>query len=502
MQPRLQPSTGRFLPRVAGGVLVLLLLVVSATARAAEGEVISTLVPYKTYTLTPGKLTGKEFYLETEKLRCREFSFEQFRTFPKPKETVELRLSLRGGYRAHDLFGHDDFEPKEAEAVATGWVPLASGNFLIFPDQSKKHLPKWIPERTRLIRVPLIKQYGDTVVNAYDLALGLDRFNKGEVKPIDFTLSPAKDDNGREGVRLTPVSPLSDGVYYAYSLPDDKDTANYGFLFVVGNPELDPVNGQSGAGTSKGYATMDAEMARLVMDYALLSQAIYDLGTDKYKAPNSWEAVGLPGLVCLLNPKRAAFQDLVNGFKASTFVNGKKLAVVFQGTNPNELVDWTTDFFTLKGVKTGQYQEALDYASRIIAQAGTDYDIVMTGHSLGGGLATYAALYYDKPAIVFNAAPIGSEMLSDIQNVNERKLRVKNIDMKGDVVSGFGGQSGPIYVLEIPANIRAGLVAEWKAVKEGLPFIRDFVALGVSYDTVKVLHSMENIITALQILIK
>ncbi|GDY24074.1 hypothetical protein LBMAG56_54210 [Verrucomicrobiota bacterium] len=117
-------------------------------------------------------------------------------------------------------------------------------------------------------------------------------------------------------------------------------------------------------------------------------------------------------------------------------------------------------------------------------------------------MATYAALYYDKPAIVFNAAPIGSEMLSDIQNVNERKLRVKNIDMKGDVVSGFGGQSGPIYVLEIPANIRAGLVAEWKAVKEGLPFIRDFVALGVSYDTVKVLHSMENIITALQILIK
>lgn len=498
MQPRLQLANGRFLPQLASGILLLLLLVVPATTRAADGEIIATPVAYRTYTFAPGKLTGKEFYLETEKLRCREFSFEQFRTFPKPKETAELRLSLRGGYRAHDLFGHDDFEPKEAQAVATGWVPLASGNFLIFPDQSKKHLPKWIPARTRLIRVPLIKQYGDMLVNAYDLALGLDRFNQGDVKPIDFTLTPPKDDNGREGVRLTPASPLGDGVYYAYSLPDDKDTVNYGFLFVVENPALGPGNGQSGAGTSKGYAKADAELASMVMDYALLSQAIYDLGTDKYKAPSGWEALGLVG-----NPKQLFFRDLESGFKVGTFINGKKLAVVFQGTNPDEIVDWTTDFFTLKGVKTAQYQEALIYIGKIIEQqAAANYDIVVTGHSLGGGLATYAALYYDKPAFVFNAAPIGSEMLSGIQSLNERQSRVTNIDMKGDVVSGFGGQSGPIYVLEIPASVRAGLVAEWKDVKDGLPFIRDFVALGVSSDTMKALHCMENIIVALKSLTK
>lgn len=463
-----------------------------------QGETIATPIPYKTYTFTPGKLTGKEFFLETEKLRCREFSFEQFLLFPKPKETVALRLSLRGGYRAHDLFGHDDFEPKEAKGVATGWVPLASGNFLIFPDQSKKHLPKWIPDRTRLIRVPLIKQYDDTVVNAYDLALGLDRYNKGDVKPIDFQLTPATDDNGRVGVRLTPASPLTDGVYYAYSLPDDKDTANYGFLFVIGNPA-------SGAGTPQIAQSQtispnvcllaDATLSRDVMDYALLSQAIYDLGRDKYKSPDGWEP--------LLNAKKAAFVGLESGFKASTYINGKRLAVVFQGTDPDQAVDWTTDFFTLKGVKTAQYQEALFYVGKIVEQqSASNYDIVMTGHSLGGGLATYAALYYDKPAIVFNAAPIGSELLNDIQNLNERKSRVKNIDMKGDVVSGFGGQSGPIYVLEIPASVRAQLGAEWSAVKEGLPFIRNFVALGVATDTVKELHSMENVIRALQGLLK
>ena len=477
---------------------------------AAEGEVMtSPPVPYKTYTFTPGKLTGKEFFLEQEKLRCRELSFEQFLLFPKPKETVDLRISLRGGYRAHDLFGHDDFEPKEAKGVATGWVPLASGHFLIFPGRSKAHLPKWIPERTRLIRVPLIKQYEDTLVNAYDLALALNRFNKGDVKPIDFQLTPATDDNGRVGVRLTPAKPLIDGVYYAYSLPDDKDTANYGFLFVVGNPAPGTATGQSEADSSKGFATLDAKMASEFMDYALLSQAIYDLGSDKYKAPKGWEAVGMPGLVCLVNPKHTEFRDLVNGFKATTFIKGKTLVVVFQGTNPTEWVDWTTDIAAMMGLEPAQYKEALMYAGYIIEQAGNNYDVVMTGHSLGGGLATYAALHFDKPAVVFNAAPMGNRMLSQVQNLNEKKSLVKNIDMKGDAVSGLGGQIGLIYVVEVPLGVRAQLEAEWEAIEEarrGFPFIRNLKELGatlaLTYDALNELHSMSNLINALHSLAK
>ena len=168
-----------------------------------------------------------------------------------------------------------------------------------------------------------------------------------------------------------------------------------------------------------------------------------------------------------------------------------------------QVLRWLLARGTLKGVKTAQYQEALIYVGEIIKQsAATNYNIVMTGHSLGGGLATYAALCFDKPAIVFNAAPIGSELLRDIQNLNEKKSRVTNVDMKGDVVSGFGGQSGPIYTLEIPASVRAQLGAEWDAMKEGVPFIRDYVALGVKYDILKALHSMENIIIALRSLAK
>jgi hypothetical protein len=256
-------------------------------------------------------------------------------------------------------------------------------------------------------------------------------------------------------------------------------------------PVNTPANQTQPTAAPAGVQMVNTQLARNVMDYALLSQAVYDLGTDKYKAPNGWEAVGLPGLVCLLNPKKAAFEDLVNGFKASTFIKGKNLVVVFQGTNPNELVDWTTDIAAKMGLEPGQYKDALDYVGTIIQQAGKDYDVVLTGHSLGGGLATYAALKYSKPAIVFNAAPMGSGMLGDIQGLSDKTLLVTNVDLMGDPVSGLGGQVGHIFKLDVPAAVNAQIS-------------RNNMMAGPSFaiDNFEALHSMANLIIALQTLIQ
>ena len=472
---------------------------------AAEGEVMtSPPVPYKTYTFTPGKLTGKEFFLEQEKLRCRELSFEQFLLFPKPKETVDLRISLRGGYRAHDLFGHDDFEPKEAKGVATGWVPLASGHFLIFPGRSKAHLPKWIPERTRLIRVPLIKQYEDTLVNAYDLALALNRFNKGDVKPIDFQLTPATDDNGRVGVRLTPAKPLIDGVYYAYSLPDDKDTANYGFLFVVGNPALGAVNAQPEVDTSTVYRRLDADMATRVMDYALLSQAVYK--APFHKPVGEWTmldadfncpaGINLTSLACSWRSAKLKAEGDRHGFSGQAYLseNTKSIVIAFRGTDDwrDLLADYGNAY--LNG-EPAQYYDALKFARLLmeaVDKARLGYKIIMTGHSLGGGLASYASIKLNRPsvsAVVFNAAGLGDGFTTEIKTsidariseikrrmseglstefhflndtldtlISEAKLginiaSVTNIRLVGDPVALFpGNQAGISFLLTVPTH--------------------------------------------------
>jgi murein DD-endopeptidase MepM/ murein hydrolase activator NlpD len=712
---------------------------------ADNGEIIPTPVPYATYILVPGKLTGEDFLIKKENLDCKIFSFDQFRSFPKPAATVNLPVSLRGGYRPHDIFGHDDFESDGNGNVATGWVPQGNGNFIIFPDEANDHSPQWVPERTRLIRVPLVKQYGDTVVNAYDLALGLDRFNSGDAKSqsIEFKIVPITDDNGKAGKRLVPSAPLTEGVYYAYSLPSDKNTENYGFLFAVGNPSLTisnpttvtiaqqtgtgnqslkfkfpladytpytapvasvfdhsgsrytannevvaftgekgtvrdtvepPVSlggrklysykkadgsafscngnyqgtgltgsetlnydghpgwdyavsngtpvyavadgqvvsvtedsssgkyirlqhgtdyqteylhlseqsvvenaavlkgqligksgnsggvsphlhfevkklvggnwvsvdpyGWAGVGSDpyqianiklwedngvtqlasplttptsaiNGIQQVNTKMADSVLDYALLSQAIYDAGTSKFKAPNGWEAVDPVTFSSLLNTKKAFYNDPINDFTIGAFIKGKSLVLIFKGTNPKNIVDWSTDFFAAMGKEPGQYAEALNWVGNAIQRGENLFNlrVSLTGHSLGGGLATYAALHFDKPAVIFNAAPIGPGMLADIQGMEEKKRKITNIDMTGDPVSGLGGQIGSIYTLEVPAAVRAQLGAEWQAVedaKHGLPFISNLKEIGagsaLTLDSLIQLHSMDNIVLALQLL--
>ncbi len=493
----------RFGLRLAQGSLLTFCLMVPVTVGAADaGEVLTTPpVAYKTYTFTPGKLTGQEIFQEKENLRCRIFCFDQDRNFPKPKETVALPLSLRGGYRAHDLFGHDDFEPKEAPTVATGWLPQASGNFLIFPEQSKgQHLPTWIPERTRMIRVPLVKQYGDIVVNAYDVALGLDRFNKGDEKSISlpFQITDATDDSGKKGKRLVPTNPLVDGVYYAYSLPDDRDTANYGFLFVVGNPSSGPAARQHaqvsgaelqaifdrheeiGRAPDKLPRLQDTGLWPTVKDYALISQAVYKFGS----VPNYTDKCPVDGMEC--------FKDIQgSGFQAQVYVAlaGKKIVVAFRGTEFDSSSDWMADVKSFFNMVPAQYEEAVNFLKQVVDKAKAhDYAIVVTGHSLGGGLAAYAALACEQRAVVFNAAGLGKGLRKKIiANLFEMSALVTTIDLRGDPVSSMGNQVGTVYTVEQPAKLREQIEAHSNAVGP-------IMATGDILDP----HFIENVISGLE----
>jgi surface antigen len=655
-------------------VLITSVVYQIATEAAETGEVIQPPIPFMTYVFTPGKLTGKEFTFE--KNLCREFRFDQDLSYNKPKETVTLRFSLRGGYRAHDVFGHDDFVPQNATDVATGWVPIANGNFLIWPDKTKEHLPRFIPGRTKLVSVPFIKQCGDKQINGYDLALALDRVNRGEVESIPFRIVPSLTDTG--AVYLIPTQPLQDGVYYAYSLSDDTQEypgVVHGFLFGVGAPTLSPstiggtgstpdfslpayrqdnpfwrsgnapkstqpnnpqlgnalgnctwyANGRlrelgyskddldklirdaskwysiaqdnsipvsrtptlgsiaqtdSGA-NGKGHVAVvesqnadgsitvsesafagtnpsadsswnflyrrrtvapswfqnfiqvrkpadlrpseagstpsqppnvaatssllvDANLAKEVLDYALLSSAIYDFGTPKYVPVPNWEPINSSTL--LLDEKQTVFSDPVNGFSAQVYVSGRRLAIVFEGTT--QIVDWSTDIAAWLGAPPGQYQDALDFVGGIVAAAGAKYDVVLTGHSLGGGLAAYAALYYGKKAVVFNAAGLGGGMRSKIpgDNLTQQASLVTCVDVNGDPVSAFGKQMGVIYTLDIPKSwigkpgwVDARDQAAVAAASLNPSLLGD--AKPVNIDPA-VYHSMDTVISALKALIK
>jgi hypothetical protein len=95
--------------------------------------------------------------------------------------------------------------------------------------------------------------------------------------------------------------------------------------------------------------------------------------------------------------------DLGGGRTAYYRSNGRRYAevqldqerrqalVVFQGTRPKVKTDLTTDVLGFIGVETRYYRWAADLVAQVVRE-NAGFDVIATGHSLGGGLAIYAVL--------------------------------------------------------------------------------------------------------------
>ena len=101
----------------------------------------------------------------------------------------------------------------------------------------------------------------------------------------------------------------------------------------------------------------------------------------------------------------AMLNDPASGFKAalyqSAFERPPKLVMACAGTENGP--DWTTNLQQGIGLETEQYDRAMKLAQRIIenSRKGT---VDMTGHSLGGGLASAASAVTGAKGYTFNAA--------------------------------------------------------------------------------------------------
>lgn len=112
-----------------------------------------------------------------------------------------------------------------------------------------------------------------------------------------------------------------------------------------------------------------------------------------------WQAVS-PSLLGL---DEALFND--GSFSATLFYNPEtgEYILAFRGTD--NLGDWKDNFIQASGGSSKQYGNAVVLASAL-DQALPPDSLSFTGHSLGGGLATAAALSVDAPATVFNPAAL------------------------------------------------------------------------------------------------
>ena len=92
-----------------------------------------------------------------------------------------------------------------------------------------------------------------------------------------------------------------------------------------------------------------------------------------------------------------------SGFEASAYSYDGKIVIAFAGTNTDEWQDlWNNGNLGL-GSLSAQAIEAAKFYLDIKAQYGDN--IVFTGHSLGGGLASLMAVFFNRPAATFDEAP-------------------------------------------------------------------------------------------------
>jgi hypothetical protein len=103
--------------------------------------------------------------------------------------------------------------------------------------------------------------------------------------------------------------------------------------------------------------------------------------------------------------------DARTGFRAvalkSTDPNDQRVIVAFAGTRDGR--DWRANIGQGLGLPTRQYRQAVDFAEKWEAANGGN--VILTGHSLGGGLASYASIKTGLRATAVNSAPLALDHL-------------------------------------------------------------------------------------------
>ncbi|CNF18870.1 DUF2974 domain-containing protein [Yersinia nurmii] len=104
----------------------------------------------------------------------------------------------------------------------------------------------------------------------------------------------------------------------------------------------------------------------------------------------------------------ASLSDSVSGFQAGIYSNQQQYVLAFAGTN--DMRDWLSNVRQATGYDDVQYNQAVALGKT--AKMAFGEALVMTGHSLGGGLAATAALATATVAVTFNAAGVSDHTLN------------------------------------------------------------------------------------------
>lgn len=159
---------------------------------------------------------------------------------------------------------------------------------------------------------------------------------------------------------------------------------------------------------------------------------------DPNRIPPGYSAVTDPTALAELG-LTSGMLDQDNGMQVRVYVDGQgRYVVVFPGTDFTDQRDVTEDFQGGGGVPA-QTRAAIDIAGRI-ATSGHGGDVVFAGHSLGGRLASVAAMATDGTAVTYNPAGVDDATMNYVaarRGVGVDQLRAQaDADQRAYVYQG------------------------------------------------------------------
>ena len=163
---------------------------------------------------------------------------------------------------------------------------------------------------------------------------------------------------------------------------------------------------QRGAATDgSGATSFDAQVRgqdpqAIDLELMQIANAVYDPTVQNV---GNWTRVSDADLRAVgIDP--ATLENPDTGFRAGIYTNGEgQYVLAYAGSN--EFQDWTgANFEQGIGWQNEQYDQAVQLAQQADAAFGDN--LVITGHSLGGGLAATGALATGNAAVTFNASGV------------------------------------------------------------------------------------------------
>ena len=206
----------------------------------------------------------------------------------------------------------------------------------------------------------------------------------------------------------------------------------------TGKPEFVDFTDADGNVSTKSFSSFSDAAQQTLMGYlnvavnAMIANHVYGKGG---ALPSFIHTVTGDGLTSL-GLQNAVFNDARTGFASGLYQHSGTGAytLAYRGTEPSSFKDWFADAAQAFGFRTPQYEQAITLAG-VVSRA-TNGNLSYTGHSLGGGEASAAAIVTNLPAITFNAAGLSRNTVArhgaDLSNAENL---IQAYYVQGDIVS-------------------------------------------------------------------